>query len=840
MNGPFEAVRVIDLSSGQPGGVATMVLADFGADVIKVEPPGGDLRRDEPAAPMWLRGKRSVELDLATAEGREQLHGLVRGADVVVASYAPGDAEPHGADYTTLSALNGGLVYCSITGWGPRGPYAGYPADERLVAAKSGRMQGFAGVVRREGPAFEAVRVGTHAATQSAIAGILGALLVRDRLGSGQLVETSLLRGMLPYDFRTLIHSQLLPRYPEQLGADPFAGFAADSMPMLGYQPVMTSDGRWIQFANLLEHLLHSSLVALDLAEDVLANPRYAGAPAALTEETREEVRNIMLERARERPAAEWMERFRENGNVAAEVVGTAQEALRHPDMEANREVVDMEHPRLGTVRQLGLLARLTETPGEVGAPGPEPGEHTAEVLAEPPRPAWSPPQAGAGSNGSARGVPAHALEGVTVLEFATIIAAPLGAALLGDMGARVIKVEPTNGGDPIRGLGVGLGATFGAAKTTASKESICIDLKSEQGQAIVGRMIADADVIIHNYRPGVPDRLGIGYEQARAINPKIIWLSVNGYGPDGPGAHRPSAHPIPGAVCGGALMQSGTAWPPTEVESIGALREASRWFSRANEGNPDPNTSVVVTSAAMLGLAARQHTGQGQRIYLSMLGANGYANAEDFLSYEGKPPRPQIDAQLCGTGALYRLYRTGEGWVFLAAADAASDGDEAVASWKTLCGALGASGLAEDARFATAEARREHDAALAAELEAVFATRDADEWERLLTAAGVGCVRADGYASAGDFMLEDPHAQANALAVEAHHTQWGPYLRWGSPLSFAATPGPAGPGVLAGEHTDRLLEEFGYGASEIERLRAEGVVWSGEPMELPAPVAVG
>ncbi len=852
MSGPFEAIRVIDLSSGQAGGVATMVLADFGADVIKVEPPGGDPRRDQPAAPMWLRGKRSVELDLAAPTGRAQLHGLVRGADVVVASYAPGDAEPFGTDYATLSALNGGLIYCSITGWGPRGPYARYLADERLVAAKSGRMQAFAGVVRRDGPAFEAVRVGTHVASQSALAGVLGALLVRDRLGAGQLVETSLLRGMLLYDFRTLIHAQLLPRYPELLAVDPYANFGADSMPTLGYQPVMTSDGRWIQFANLLEHLLHSSLIALDLAEDVLGNPRYAETPSGLTEETREEVRNIMLERARERPAADWMERFHENGNVAAEIVGTAQEALRHPDMEANHEVVDVEHPRLGTVRQLGLLARLTETPGAVGAAGPESGAHTAEVLAEPPRPAWSPPPAAAGVAGAVSGggvpggdLPAHPLEGITVLEFATIIAAPLGAALLGDMGARVIKVEPTNGGDPMRGLGVGLGAMFGASKMTASKESICIDLKAEQSQAIVRRMIEAADVIIHNYRPGVPERLGIGYEQARAIKPDIVWLSVNGYGPDGPGAHRPSAHPIPGAVCGGALMQSGTAWPPAEVESIAALREASRWFYRANEANPDPNTSVVVTSAAMLGLAARQQTGQGQRIYLSMLGANGYANAEDFLSYEGKPARPQVDAQLCGTGALYCLYRAREGWVFLAAAEGVADAAAEVAgetaeAWKNLCGALGADGLAADARFATAEARREHDAALATEIEAVLATRDADEWERLLTAAGAGCVRADGYATLGEFLLEDSHARENGLLVQAHHAQWGPYQRWAPPLSFGATPGWPRSGVLAGEHTARLLEEFGYDASEVGRLYADSVVWSGEPMELPAPAATG
>ena len=823
MTGPFEALRVIDLSSGQAGGITSMVLADFGADVIKVEPPGGDPGRAEPASPMWLRGKRSIELDLSNAADRGRLHALVRGADVVVASFAPGEAEAAEADYETLSALNRGLVYCSITGWGSSGPYAHYPADERLVAAKSGRMQSFAGVVRRDGPSFGAVRIGTHGATQSAIAGILGALLVRDKLGSGQLVETSLLRGMLPYDFRTLLSEQLTPRYPELLGADPYARFDADTQPMLGYQPVMAKDGRWIQFANLLEHLVQSSLVAMDLTEDLFGNPRYAGTPNALTDEAREEVRNIMLERVRERTAAEWMEAFSENGNVAAEIVGTAQEALYHTDMEANHEVVDMEHPDLGTVRQLGLLARLTETPGEVGAPGPAPGADTAEVLAEPPRAAWSRPS----TNGSP---PAHPLDGITVLEFATIIAAPLGASLLGDMGARVIKVEPVDGGDPIRGFGAGLGATFGASKTTASKESICIDLKSERGQEIVSRMIEHADVIIHNYRPGVPDRLGIGYEQAKAIKPDIVWVSVNGYGPDGPGARRPSAHPIPGAVCGGALMQSGVDWPPAEVASIDELREASRWFSRANEGNPDPNTSMCVATTAMLGLMARHQTGTGQRIFLSMLGANGYANAEDFLSYEGKPDRPTLDPALHGTSALNRLYRSQDGWVFLAA--------EGEASWNALASA-GVNGLGTDARFATAEGRREHDAALTAELEAMFALRDADEWERDLIAAGVGCVNAGGYDSPGAFLVHDEHAQANSLLTDAQHALWGDYQRWAPPSTFSATPGNPRAGVLAGEHTDELLAEAGYSPSEIEGLRADNVVWSEVPMELPEPATV-
>src|SRR5262245_36768903 len=163
MNGPCDNLRVIDLSSGAAGGLATMVLADFGADVIKIEPPGGDPARSDPAAPMWLRGKRSVTIDLTDDADRDKLHRLVRGADVLVSSFPPGEASALGADYQTLSGLAAGLVYCSITGWGPRGPYAQYPADRALVAAKTGRLHSLAGIARRDGPTFHATRTETHA-----------------------------------------------------------------------------------------------------------------------------------------------------------------------------------------------------------------------------------------------------------------------------------------------------------------------------------------------------------------------------------------------------------------------------------------------------------------------------------------------------------------------------------------------------------------------------------------------------------------------------------------------------------------------------------------------------
>jgi crotonobetainyl-CoA:carnitine CoA-transferase CaiB-like acyl-CoA transferase len=818
---PCDDLRVIDLSGGRAAGIATMVLADFGADVIKVEPPGGDPARRQPSAPMWLRGKRSVVLDLTEPAAQANLHGLVRGADVIVASYPSGTARAHGADYETLAALNPGLVYCSVTGWGPRGPYASYPDDEALVAAKSGRMWSFGNIVRRSGPGFPAVQVGTHAAAQSAVAGILAALFARERTGRGQLVETSLLQGLFPYDLNSLVREQLRRSNPDPFLDDLQARYnSPDAMGTLGYQPIMAADGRWIQLANLLEHLFVSSMVALGLETEVLANPRYAGAPSALDEVTREEVRNLMLERVRTRSADEWMQTFRENGNVAADYAGTAQQGLEHPDLIANGEVVERDHPTLGRVRQLGPLAQLRTTPGQVGGPAPEPGQHTADVLAEPPRPAWQPNNAAADGKDSR-----PPLDGVTVLEFATIIAAPLAASLLGDLGARVIKVEPTEGGDPMRGLGGrrGVIAHISAAKTTAGKVSICIDLKSAQGKEIVQRLLREADVVIHNYRPGVPERLGIGYEQARAVQPDIVWVSVSGYGPDGPSALRPAAHPIPGAVCGGALMQVGEGWPSSDVETIDGLREASRQFFRANEANPDPNTSVAAASATMLALHARHRTGEGQQVFVSMLCANGYANSDDFLSYEGKPERPRIDAGLFGTGPLRRLYQARDGWVCLSVPE---DGHEHE-RWAALCEVAGRPELAQDARFRDAAARSVNAQALIDALAALFAERDADEWERCLIARGVGCVRADSYSGAGQFFLDDEQMEVNGFAPIANHAAIGAYQRWGPLVTFSQTPGRYGPGVLAGEHTDAILAELGYDADTIGALYARGVVWS-------------
>ena len=829
---PLEHLRVIDLSSGPVGGMASMILSDFGADVIKVERPGGDPFRELPNSPMWLRGKRSIELDLKREIERERLYRLVETSDVVLTAFRAHSAVDLGCDYDVLAGRNPGIVYCQISGFGPYGPYVGYPGYEAVVAAKAGRMQSFSGMINRPGPIYSTVPASTHATSQAAVTGIMAGLIARDRIGFGQYLETSLIQGFLPYDLAGLTVQSLLANDPgkwkELL---PVPGAAASMMPTINYHPVQTKDGSWIQLGNLLQHLFENFVVASELF-DVYTDERFSGSPAEWSDEAREEFRDRMLRRMREKTKDEWMQIFSEHGSVVAHPWQSTQQALSDPDLTANGhvlEVTDSRGPRLKSntsvteavlgmfgetqderppMKQLGPLAQFTKSPAVIKGAVPRSGQHTFEVFdseTDSPRSPWK-----AFTGGDTSGAPA--LEGTLVLDFATIIAGPLASAHLADLGARVIKVEQP-GGDPFRGMGAG---GISAMKTNAGKESIVVDLKQEEGQKVVTKLLEIADIVIHNYRPGVPEKLKISYEDAIKVNPKIIYVTMNGYGRNGPSAHRPSTHPIPGAGIGGAYYQVGTLQESTD--DLEKLREGARQLSRANEVNPDPNTTAVITTAASIGLYHRQKTGMGQEILVDMMGANAYANSDDFIWYEDKPERPDLGDTLLGPDATYRLYECSEGWVFL--------GLFLEKEWIQFCNAIESPELASDRRFRTRQDRVQNRDQLENLLSSLFIGDTADNWELLLATIGLGCVRADGPLP-GEFWFKDEHVKVNEYTAPVVHGEHGQYTRHGSVVRMRRTPNVLEAAPMAGEQTDSILSELGYEPPEITVLRENGTVWS-------------
>ena len=252
MAGPCTDLTVLDFSLGMPGAICTLVMADYGAEVIKVEPSGGDPFRFQPAWISWNRGKKGIVLDLNTTEGREQAIQLAGEADVVVESFRPGDMADWGLGYEALAHLYPRLVYCSITGFGQRGPLRRVKGYEGVVAAKAGRMLNLQGQPNREGPVYSAVYTGSWHASQAALRGIIGALRVRDQCGRGQWVQTSIIQTLAsPHDFNAgdggLVNMQLRRRDPERFSGRP-AG--ARGLSSVGYIPVRTKDGTWLQHAN--------------------------------------------------------------------------------------------------------------------------------------------------------------------------------------------------------------------------------------------------------------------------------------------------------------------------------------------------------------------------------------------------------------------------------------------------------------------------------------------------------------------------------------------------------------------------------------------------------------
>ena len=814
MPGPCTGLTVLDLSLGMPGALCTLVLADYGAQVVKAEPPGGDPFRFQPAWISWNRGKQGIVLDLATDAGREQAIQLAGRVDVLVESFRPGDMADWGLSYDALSQLYPGLVYCSITGFGQDGPLRRVKGYEGVVAAKAGRMLNMEGQPNRAGPVYSAVPTGSWHASQAAVRGILSALRVRDLCGRGQWVQTSIVQALAsPHDNNVgdggLVNLQLRRRDPERFpGRPPGRGLST-----IGYVPVRTKDGAWLQHANQRVPHVQGHLKAIGLGH-LLEDERFAKVPAVNTE-NRELLRREILDKQAEKTADEWMEIYLQDGNIAAEPYRTGVQAMSHPAVLANGTVVAIDDPRVGPLRTLAPLVDLKDTPGEPSGPAPDVGQHDAEALERlrPPSPAANGPLPAADA-------PPHPLSGVTVLDLATIQAGPYGAALLADLGARVIKVDATD-----RRLDEGRRSTSAAiadARTYAGKEGIQIDLQTPEGKEIIHRLIAQADVLSHNFRLGVPERLQVDWETCRQINPRLIHIWMGTYGEHGEHARRPGAHPIPGAIMGGAMRQMGRGMPPPPQQAMDAEAtvEATRWIMKSNWG-PDQNTSPAVATAVLLGLRARDLTGKGQPVHVTMLNANAWTNADEYYDHANRPAIAMPDADIHGLHALYRLYPCRQGWVFLGCLFP----DE----WAAFCRAVGRADLLDDARFSNPQARQANDDALIAELSTIFSQRAAPEWEELLTQADVACVQAD-EALEGDFYADHPHARANALSVEVEHPHIGKYRRYGGLVEFSLTPGIYRTAIQVGQHTRPLLRELGYDDGQIDELGGRSIVQWADP----------
>lgn len=804
MSGMCAGLRVVEVSQGMAGGLAGMILADAGAEVIKVEPPPGDRARNHPAWIMWNRGKKSIALDLKTQPGQAAIRDLTVNTDVLLTTVRPGAEERLGIDYPTLAKVNPALIYTSITGFGPIKKWSHIKGWDPIINAKMGRSQAFAKQVPGEEPPFAAVPGASYGAAMYAIIGSMAALRVRDQTGLGQKVETSLAQAILAYDWFWL--QWQMDRKQGQLSRPP------GGSPTAQYFVGRTKDGKWIQCANAMSHLFVNFILALDLG-DILGEERYANVPQIPAGPDLEELYEKLHARMQTKTAAEWMDLFTDKFDVAAEPFRTAQESFEHPQIIHNQNWLELDDPTVGKTRQLGPLVKCSETPMAPQGPAPSLGQHTKELLedAKKNKPPHSP-------NG--KPLPRYPLEGITVVEFATFFAGPFGTAILADLGAEVIKFESLDGDTFRRFAG-------GAAKPLQGKKSIALDMKRPEGREIAYEYIKKADLLMHNFRPGVPERLGIDYETCQKLNPKLIYLYAGSYGASGPMAHRAAMHPIPGAICGGAMHQAGRGVPPAPdvPMTYPEIREMSSRLFQANEGNPDVTSALAVGAALAMGLQARERTGKGQYLETTMIGSCLYAESDDFIQYANKPARRLPDSNLNGLHAIYRSYKAIGGWIFLACVTETE--------WSGLCQALERKDLARDPRFTTKEKRLVHDDELTDELAAIFITETAATWESHLAKYSVACAEFfDG--DLPTFANTKPVLFESGMWTKTNHASLDDYYRIGPYINFSDTENRLGSTTFVGEHTNELLQRIGYSDGKIRELTEAKIVTSSERMADP------
>ena len=365
--GPLAGVRVLDLSWGVAGPVGVLLLAELGADVVKVEPPGGDPFRKQAGYHVWNRSRRSVVIDLKNGGGRDVFLRLCDDADVVVETFSPGTMDRLGLSYTQLSRRFPRLVFCSAPAYPPGHRFADRPGWDGTVQARSGMQNEQPGW--RPGPVFLHFPAPSMAACFLIATGVLSALVHREESGRGQHVQTSLYQGVLAYTTQIWQEHEHAPAG--------YRGVMAKTYPPGVHQSTLfeCADGEWIHAATM------NGLASTRTPEDILGldpvDPRQLYADPELR--ARHDARLREAYRCRSRP--ELIEAFHQ-ANLGAESVEPMAEAFSHPQFVANGMAAAVDDPELGPTTQVGLPAVLTRTPGAIRGGQPRVGQHSREVLA--------------------------------------------------------------------------------------------------------------------------------------------------------------------------------------------------------------------------------------------------------------------------------------------------------------------------------------------------------------------------------------------------------------------------------------------------------------------------
>jgi crotonobetainyl-CoA:carnitine CoA-transferase CaiB-like acyl-CoA transferase len=777
----LDGVRVVDLTAGVAGPVAGMLLADLGADVVKIYPPGGGPSSAEPGLHMWDRGKRSAALDPARPADLAALDRLIGAADIVLVGTPEHGADYPGVGYEDLRAR--GHSPGNPAFWIAMPPYLLGETPWAGQQESAGLLSAWLGLAWNQA-SYDDVPVDCIFPLALHMQGIWAAIIA-----VALLVARQRGRPVAPLAVAGGAHGgQLVSPGGFAAGlAEPHVhrpGGPGGALP--NYRCYRCGDGQWLFFGAFTTAFIERGFRAVGAAW-ILQDPRVAGnpdrvrLPRNLGWITRE-LEEVFQGRTR----ADWLGLL-DAADVPAAAVGRSADWLDHEQVRAIGLRAAARNDAGQSIVMPGPLIGLSQTPVTAGHSAQTRYPAVADL-----RVGWSPAAAPRGREPAATEPP---LAGLRVLNLGTIIAGPYAATLLGELGADVLKIERPPRGDEFRVAHGGRGGA-GFSVYNRDQRSLLLDLTSDEGSGVFLRLVRSADVVVDNYRVGVLRRLGIDHDQLAAVNPAVTSVSISAFGDTGALSQRPGFDPVIQAMSGIMRSQGG----PDEADSPVFLTA--------------PVNDVLAAGLGALGacaaLHARERIGRGQLVSVTLCASSCLVQSEYLVRFAGAPPMPTGGRDFAGGHPLDRLYRGADGWVRLGGrqlpdlAGLARAGLAAPGSLPTPAPPT----TAPPTTASPTTASPTDLPAITAAIAAAVARLPVSQILRRAAAAGIPAVRAR---QAQDLIADEQLIRHGLLTVverdDSGVAQVGPG-RW-LEMPGLVTP-PPGPAPAPGEHGQAILVEVG------------------------------
>jgi crotonobetainyl-CoA:carnitine CoA-transferase CaiB-like acyl-CoA transferase len=776
MTGPLDSWRVLDLTDIR-GALCGRILADLGADVIKAERPDADPAALSSTTYRYRNAnKRGAVLDPTTTGGRDRLDGLLEWADVLIENFDNPGRVAAGLEPDAIAGRYPALVHVALSDFGLTGPRSDWVLDPLPALGASGTLHA-SGFPDRP-PCWLPGYLAHDCASVYGAVGAVAAVMDRARSGHGQLVEVSVqeaaLAGTTPWSVAVEDYLRINPLLPARGTRN------ADGL----YWVLPASDG-WVRTV-IGNPKQWRGFLAL------LGNPEELEAPewneVGFRSMNGDVVRLIAESRLTDRPRAKLFEEALQHGATLG-VIHAPSEFVRHAQPRARNTFVETGFPGLAQAPFVAPPVRLSATPSSLRRPAPAPGEDT---------PASGRPR----SNLQAvQPGPELLLDGVRVIEFGMAAVVPEVNLVLSELGADVIKIESAAHLDVLRSAGRGrVNCAFSFNAECRGRRSVVLNLDTDEGRQLAFRLCVGADVVAENYRGGVLDRMGLGYEAVKGANPSVIYVCSQGYGRGGPLGEMPAYGPLNLGFVGLHLL-----WNHPDVP----------YPCGTSLNHPDHIAGKLLAVAVLAALDHRRRTGQGQLVDMAQTDAAAFLLGDVYLTgyLEGADPPARGNSR--PDAVPHGVYPSAgdDRWLALSVLDDAA--------WRGLCDAIG---WAPDPTAATLDGRLAARDAIDRRITEWSSALDAEEAAERLQSLGVSAMPVMGPLD----HLADPHLAERGFIVTLHHPEVGPERHVGNPLRLSRLPQrTAQSAPCLGVDTEEVLGSLlGIGADEVAELRRREVCY--------------